>query len=172
MTVSKTQRLVLREVNTGDAAFMLTVLNDPAFLRYIGDRGVRSEQDARDYIHNKMLPSYRHYGFGMYVVERSDDQQRIGICGLVRRPGLDDADLGFAFLPDFRGQGYAGEASQAVLQLAADRFALPRVAAITSSDNAASVRLLGKLGFRDAGMIRLPGSDERIRLFMWKPENQ
>lgn len=168
MQVLKTDRLELRQVSAGDAGFMLSVLNDPAFIRHIGDRGVRSPDDARRYIRDRMMASYLEHGFGMYLVERTADMQAIGICGLVKRPGLEDVDIGFAFLPEYCGQGYALESAQAVLHLAEQRFRLSRVVAITSQNNQSSIRLLEKLAFHYEKDVQLPDNDEPVRLFVWQ----
>lgn len=168
----QTNRLSLREVEPDDAAFMLSVLNDPGFIQYIGDRGVHTQQQAERYISEKMLASYQQYGFGMYVVVRNSDSQAIGICGLVRRPGLDDVDIGFAFLPEFCGHGYALESAQAVMMHAQNDLKLKRVVAITSADNHSSIRLLDKLGYQYDKMIGLPDSDDQVRLFVWSSDSE
>jgi [ribosomal protein S5]-alanine N-acetyltransferase len=98
-------RLILRELDDGDAAFMLELLNDADFLRNIGDRGVRTLADAQRYIADGPVASYRQHGFGMWAVESTDGKDCMGICGLIRRAGLDDVDIGYAFLPEWRGQG-------------------------------------------------------------------
>ncbi len=171
-----TSRLILRDVSTDDAVFMLKMLNDPRFIRYIGDRGVRSTGDAEQYISENMLASYKQYGFGMYVVVRKTDPQNppapIGICGLVKRPGLNDVDIGFAFLPEFCGYGYAIESAKAVMHHAQYDLGLNKVVAITSPDNQNSTRLLEKLEFEYVKMIGLPNTDDQVRLYSWLPANE
>lgn len=169
MHVLTTDRLELRQVSTVDAPFMLAILNDPAFIRHIGDRGVRSVDDARRYIRDRMLASYQEHGFGMYLVERKADRVAVGICGLVKRPELDDVDIGFAFLPDYCRQGYAHESAVGVLQLASGRFGLQRIVAITSQDNQPSIRLLEKLAFSYEKNIRLSNDADPVKLFSWQP---
>lgn len=144
----ETPRLRLRRMTEDDAAFVLELLNQPSFLRYIGDKGVRTLDDARGYVRQGPAASYERHGFGLYVVELKGPGTPIGINGLLRRDYLDAPDIGFAFLPRAWSQGYARESAEAVLAEARERFCLRRVLAITSPDNEASIGLLGRLGFR------------------------
>lgn len=165
MSVIQTERLVLRHLDEQDADFILLLLNDPDFLHYIGDRGVRDADDARRYIAEGPVASYERNGFGLYLVERREDGKALGICGVLRREGLDGPDLGFAFLPQFRGRGYAREAAEATVEHARVAVGLARLLAITSLDNHRSRRLLEQLGFSSDGAIRLVNSGEEVRLF-------
>ena len=160
-----TERLRLRELTTDDATFMLGLLNQPSFLEFVGDRGVRTEAQARDYLSKGPVASFDAHGFGFFLVERQEDQVAIGICGLVDRPGLDDIDIGFALLPEFWRMGYAYEAASAVLHHARTALGLDRIVAITSISNEASGALLEKLGLRFERKIRLPGDPEELNLF-------
>jgi RimJ/RimL family protein N-acetyltransferase len=163
--IATTARLRLRELDEGDAGFMVELLNQPDFLRFIGDRGVRDIGQARTYLRDGPIASYARHGMGMYVVEPREDGAPVGLCGLVVRDGLPGPDIGFAFLPQHYGKGYAFEAARATLQLARGLWALPRVLAIVSPGNARSIALLRRLGLRDAGTVTLPGKDEEILLF-------
>lgn len=165
MKVLETRRLVLRRITTEDAPFFLRLLNDPGWIRFIGDRGVRTLEGARDYIVAKPLAMYECAGFGMYLVELKDGSKPIGTCGLVRREGLDDVDIGFALLPRFRSRGYAFEAAAACLAYARDALGLERVVAITTADNEISARLLEKLGLRFEKLVTVAGDPEELRLF-------
>jgi RimJ/RimL family protein N-acetyltransferase len=161
----QTARLRLRELAESDAPFIVTLLNDPDFLRFIGDRGVRNVDDARNYLQQGPIKSYQDNGYGMYLVERREDQQPLGISGLVRREGLAGPDLGFAFLPAYRAMGYALEASRAVLDFSMAGLSIDRVLAIVSTGNAPSIALLEKLGMRSRGTVRLRPDSEELRLF-------
>lgn len=163
--VADTQRLTLRRLDEGDAAFVLELLNEPPFLRFIGDRGARTLDDARRYILNGPQQSYARLGFGLYRVDLRADGQPLGICGLIKRDTLDDVDLGFAFSERHWGHGYAYEAAAAVMRQAREVHGLERVVAITSPDNEASMRLLGKLGFRFERQVRLKPDDAPVNLF-------
>jgi RimJ/RimL family protein N-acetyltransferase len=163
--VVETDRLVLRRVTLADAPFILELLNDPDWLRFIGDKGVRTVEDARGYIETGPLASYARHGFGLYVVARKADPAPIGLCGLVKRDVLPDVDVGYAFLPQHRGNGYAHEAAAAVLRFARDQVGLPRIAAITNSENERSIRVLEKLGLSFERMIRLTPDAPEIRYF-------
>jgi RimJ/RimL family protein N-acetyltransferase len=163
--VVETERLILRQLSVADAAFMLRLLNEPSFLRYIGDRGVRTLDNARDYILKGPVSSYQRLGFGLYLVELKSDGVAIGICGLVKRESLPDVDVGFAFLPEYWSKGYAVESAAAVLNYARDVAGLKRVVAITSRENAGSISLLKKIGFEFERLITLPGNAEEINLF-------
>lgn len=162
-----TARLDLRELDAGDAAFMLAMLNDAAFIEHIGDRGVRTLDDARAYVEAGPMASYAQHGFGLYCVEERATRLPVGLCGLLRRPTLDDVDIGFAFLPAYRSLGYAREAAQAVLGHAHAILGLRRIVAIVAPGNAPSARLLEHLGFRFERMLRQAESNEELRLFGW-----
>ena len=164
MTVLETERLTLRRMERSDAPLMLELLNDPAFIRFVADRGVRTEAQAAHYIEEKILPSYATFGFGFYVAEQKETGEAVGICGLIKRDALDDVDVGFSFRRNFWGRGYATEAAAAVMELGRTKFGLPRVIAIASADNVSSIRVLKKLGLRFEKTVRLPGykSDGQI----------
>jgi [ribosomal protein S5]-alanine N-acetyltransferase len=163
--VVETDRLVLRRVTLADAPFILELLNDPDWLRFIGDKGVRTLEDARGYIETGPLASYARHGFGLYVVTRKADPAPIGLCGLVKRDVLPDVDVGYALLPEHRGRGYAHEAAAAVLRFARDEVGLARIAAITNSENERSIRVLEKLGLSFERMIRMTPDAPEIRYF-------
>lgn len=165
MIVLETDRLVLRRLTSTDAPFIVELLNDPDWIRYIGDRGVHTLQQAADYIAAGPARMYASHGFGLYLTELKAGGDPIGICGLVKRAFLEDVDVGFAFLPRYRGEGYAFEAAAAVLRYAASALGLRRVVAITASDNERSARLLEKLGLRYEQMVAYPGEEEEVRLF-------
>ena len=160
MKVVGTPRLVLSRLAPGDAPFILALLNDPAWLRFIGDRGVRTLDGARDYIVQGPMAMYEREGFGLWRTALRATGEPIGLCGLIKRPTLEDVDLGFAFLPAWRGQGYGREAAQACLDYARDVAALKRVVAIVSPDNADSLRLLAALGFAFERTMRMSKDDE------------
>jgi RimJ/RimL family protein N-acetyltransferase len=165
VTVLETDRLILRRLSTGDAEFILALLNEPSWLRYIGDRGVRTLDDARDYILKGPMESYRRLGFGMYRTELKEGGTPIGICGLVQRASLKDVDIGFALFPQFWGKGYAYEAASAVLAFGRSVLGLRRIVAVTTHDNHDSISVLEKLGMRFERMVRLSEDDVEICLF-------
>lgn len=165
MYIFETKRLFLCRLTTKDAPFILELVNDPSWIRYIGDKGVKTLKDARDYIRNGPQKSYTQLGFGLYVAKIKSNDKPIGICGLLRRDTLDDADIGFAFLPAHTGKGYAFESAQAVLKHAHTFLGMKRILAITSPDNARSIKLLEKLGFGFIKMMTLSPDAEEIRLF-------
>lgn len=144
---------------------MLEIWNDPAFVRYVGDRGIRSTDEAAQALADGPLKLYEDYGFGPYRLALRDTDTAIGICGLFRREGLDDPDVGFALLPEFCGKGYAKEAAEIVVAHAKNELALPRLTAIVSPENVASIGLIEKLGLRFERMIQMPGESENISLY-------
>jgi ribosomal-protein-alanine N-acetyltransferase len=160
----ETDRLVLRPLTFDDAPFILELLNDPDWLRYIGDKGVRTLEDARRYIETGPIESYAKNGFGMLLVELRSDRTPAGLCGLVRRDVLPGPDLGYAFLPAYRRSGYAREAVKAVLRFAREAAGLDRVLAITSPANERSIGVLEHFGFRFERMLRLSEVDE-VRVY-------
>ena len=165
MTVLETERLSLRQFTVDDAQFIRTLLNEPSFLRYIGDKQVRNLEDARAYILNGPVASYERNGFGLYLVELKESYTPIGMCGFLKRDELPDPDIGFAFLPEFWGKGFAFEAAAAVLADLRQRLRLQRVLAITSLDNEASIKLLERLGLRFDKVITLAAGREQVKLF-------
>jgi RimJ/RimL family protein N-acetyltransferase len=164
MQVLETDQLIIRWLTVEDAAFILELVNDPSWLRFIGDRGVRTLEDARNYIVKGPVEMYGRLGFGLYLVELKDEGVPIGTCGLIKRDSLKDVDIGFAFLPSFRGKGYAYEAASAVLAYGKKTLGLERIVAIVSPGNERSIRLLEKLGFKFEQRVRLSERDE-VKLF-------
>ncbi|MGK2858051.1 MAG: GNAT family N-acetyltransferase [Thermoanaerobaculia bacterium] len=165
MRVLETERLALRWLSIEDAAFILELLNEPSWLRFIGDRGVRTLDDAAAYIRNGPIAMYEGHGVGLYLVESKSEATPLGICGLIRREALENVDIGFAFLPRHWGKGYALEAAAAVLAHGRDALGQRRIVAITTPDNDSSVRLLEKLGMNFERTIRMPGDTEDVKLF-------
>ncbi len=166
VTVLETERLLLSHLSVNDTEFILELLNDPAFLEFVGDKGVRTLDDAREYILTGPVDSYKRHGFGLYMVRLKVGGAPIGICGLVKRESLEDADIGFGLLPAFRGKGYAIEAAAAVLEHARAALGFSRILAVTSPDNHGSIRILKKLGLRFEKMISLSDDDPDIKLFV------
>jgi RimJ/RimL family protein N-acetyltransferase len=165
LKVLETDRLILRRLSPEDAGFILRLLNEPSWLRFIGDKGVRTVEDARNYILNGPVEMYSRLGFGLYLVELKDEGLPVGICGLIKRDSLEDVDIGFAFLPKYWGRGYAHEAASAVMAYGGSVLGLNRIVAVVSADNVSSARLLEKLGLRCEGVVRLSDDSEEVRLF-------
>ena len=164
MSILETERLLLRRLTTDDAEFMFELLNDPAFIQNIGDRHIQTLDDARSYI-VKGPASYDKNGFGLYLVVLKETGESIGICGLIRREGLEDVDIGYAFLPRFWSRGYAVEAAQATRTYAKDVVGLKRIVAIVDPANDPSIRVLEKIGLRYEKMVRLSADDIDLKLF-------
>lgn len=165
MEILKTERLTLRQLMPDDEEFLLRLLNDAEYIRFIGDRGVKTLLDARLYIEERFVENYRRNGFGLYLVELAADKTPLGICGFVRRDTLPEVDLGFAFLPEFRSQGYAFESAKAVLEYGKNDLGFKRLLAITTPDNEASGKLLTKLGFKFDRLTKLPGEEAEVKLY-------
>lgn len=161
----ETERLRLRKMTLDDAGLMLAVWNDPAFVRYVGDRGIRTTEDAQDAMQKGALHLYDTYGYGPYRIALKDGDTPIGICGLFRRDGLDEPDIGYSTLPDFCGKGYAFEAATAVVAYAHAELTLERLIAIISPGNEASLSLIRKLGFEFERMHTMPNDDDEICIF-------
>jgi RimJ/RimL family protein N-acetyltransferase len=149
---------------------MFELLNTPKWLQYIGDRNVRSVEDAMVYIQNRMEPQLQKLGFSNYTLIRKSDQAKIGVCGLYDREGLEGVDIGFAFLPAYESQGYAFEAASEVMRAGLEEFGIKLLKAITTKENAASQRLLEKLGFRYSQMVQLPNDEEELLLYEFRSE--
>lgn len=154
-----TERLHLSELDEGDTAFVQALFTDPDCLRFIGDRGIRDLNSAQDYLQERLIASYRHHGFGLYKVTLKDDPVAMGICGLVKRDEENPPDIGFAFLPAYRGGGYCTEACEAILDWAREQRISDVVLAYTSPENAASIKVLEKIGLHKEHITTLPGQD-------------
>lgn len=164
MNILETERLIFREMDSdNDAEFVCELLNSPKFIKYIGDRDVRNVEQAAAFIENRYRQSYRDNGFGLYAVERKIDNVSIGLCGFVKRDTLPGPDIGFAFLPEFEGNGYGFESADAMMNYGRDTLGFNQVLAITSLDNEISGRLLEKLGFKFERLIE--NDDETLKLF-------
>ncbi len=164
MKVLETERLTLRWLETRDAAFIFNLLNEPGWLQYIGDKGIRTMEDAIEYIESGPRKMYETFGFGLFVTELKNEQIPIGLCGLIKREGLEDVDIGFAFLSDYQAQGYAFEAASGTVAFGKD-LGLKRLVAITSQDNHCSSKLLEKLKMEYEGLITLPHDTEKLKFY-------
>jgi [ribosomal protein S5]-alanine N-acetyltransferase len=165
--VLQTERLQLRCFDEGDADFILTLLNDPGWLQHIGDRGVRSADDARAWIATRLIEPYQRLGFGFWAVQRRGDPELLGLCGLFKRDTLPEVDVGYAFLPRHRGQGYARESVQGCLRHGHEALGLKRILAITSPANVASQRVLESVGMRLEDRLRLEGEERETWVYAW-----
>jgi RimJ/RimL family protein N-acetyltransferase len=164
-SVAETERLRLLEFTRDDAPFLLELLNTPEWIKFIGDRNIKTLEEAQNYASSRLISSYHRFGFGLYKVELKDNSTPIGMCGLVRREALDDVDLGFAFLPEYTGRGYAEEAGSATIDLARKKVKSKRLVAITMVDNSHSINLLRKLGFNFEKTVNFPGEDQTLMMY-------
>jgi RimJ/RimL family protein N-acetyltransferase len=165
LKILETERLLLRQLTTEDAEFILQLLNEPSFIQNIGDRGVRTLADARLYLLNGPIASYAKNGFGSYLVILKETNESVGMCGLIKRDGLDDVDIGYSFLPKFWSKGYAVESALAVKEYAKNVIGLKRIVAITDPANEGSIRVLEKIGLRFEKMVQLSADDIELKLF-------
>jgi RimJ/RimL family protein N-acetyltransferase len=168
MIIIETERLILQEFITDDALFILKLVNCPTWLQFIGDRNVKTKEEAANYILNWAMHSYKKHGFGSYLVRLKIMEEPIGACGLFKREGLQDIDLGFALLPQYTGFGYALEAASAVLAYAKETLKLNRIVAITTGNNTNSINLLQKLNMHFEKLIKLPNEEKEFMLFATK----
>ncbi|EPC8421210.1 N-acetyltransferase [Bacillus wiedmannii] len=163
MIILETERIVLRWFHIKDAPFILELVNDPAWIQFIGDKRIKNLEDAKKYILNGPVDMYNKMGFGLYLVERKEDLTPLGMCGLIKRDSLEDVDIGFAFLEKFRSNGYGFESASAVIQYGVQKLGLKRIVAITTIDNTNSGKLLEKIGFQFEKIIS--DSGENLKLF-------
>lgn len=162
MTTILTDRLYLAPVSLDDAAFILELQNMPKWLKFIGDRNLRTVEDAELYIKAKMLGHFQEHSYGNYVVYQKEGDEKVGTCGLFNRPGLEVVDIGFALLPQYEGLGYGYESASALLDHAANNLKLKKVSAIALPENKASVHLIIKLGMKFIKKVKLPDDDEQL----------
>lgn len=164
----ETERLILRPTSKDDANFILQLLNTPKWIEFIGDRNVKTIEDAKAYINTKITSQLKRLGFANYTLIRKEDNQKIGSCGLYDREGLEDIDIGFAFLPDYEKQGYAFEAANRLKNAAFEEFNIKTICAITTKENFSSQKLLEKLGLKPTGTTQLPNDNEELLVYKIK----
>lgn len=164
MKILETERLILRQFSADDTNFILRLLNEPSFIQNIGDRGVRTLDEALGYLVKGPITSYERNGFGLCLVVLKESGASIGMCGLIKHETLEDVDIGYAFLPEYWSKGYAVEAAMAVKEYARKMIGLKRLVAITDPENQASIRVLEKIGLRFEKMIRLSEDDIELKL--------
>lgn len=160
-----TERLTLTPTSVKDAEFIFKLMNTPQWIQYIGDRNIRNTHDAQVYITEKMLPQIKSLGFGNYTVSKTTNGEKLGTCGLYNRAGFEGVDIGFAFLPQHHGKGYAYESASKLLELAKTTFNLEYINGITAQENSASRALLTKLGLKFIKKIQLPNEDIALLLY-------
>lgn len=163
--IIETERLRLREFDSTDGELIYKLLNSPGWLQYIGSRSISTIDDALNYIETKIRKGYRETGFGFYLVELKATGEKTGMCGLVKREGLDDIDLGFALLPQYENMGYAFESARGVINYAGNSLNIKSLAAITLPSNLPSIKLLEKLGMKFDKKINIPGDPEELLLY-------
>ena len=158
----QTERLILKPASVDDADFFLELYNMPKFIQFIGDRNIRTKQDAENYIQNRFLPQIEKLGFGNYVVILKENNKKIGAVGIFERDGLEVLDIGFSFFEEFEGKGYAYESAMKIKEIAKDEFNISKISAITTKDNISSQKLIEKLGLKFQKKVRLPDDDEEL----------
>src|ERR1035437_9696825 len=172
MDIIETERLILSHFTPADTAFIIELLNTESWKQFIGDRNIKTEEDARNYLLNGPMKSYAQNNFGLYKVILKEGNTPIGMCGLIKRDTLDDVDIGFAFLPDYEGKGYAFEASVATLEYGQKELDIHRIVAITNTDNTKSIKLLERLGLKFERMIKFNNEDKELMLFANQKEHR
>jgi [ribosomal protein S5]-alanine N-acetyltransferase len=165
MTLIDTNRLVIRNITEQDFHFIFRLLNEPSWIKYIGDKGIKTEDDAKNYIRTGPLQMYKDFGFGLFLVTLKENSVPIGLCGLIKRPSLENIDLGYAFLPEYTGKGYAFEATKAVIQYGKEQLSIDKIVAITTIDNLNSEKVLLKLGFSFDSLIKENNASEELKFF-------
>lgn len=163
--ILETERLILREFTTEDSPFIVTLVNTPGWISYIGDRNIKTDEQAIAYLQNGPLKSYEQNGFGLYRVELKTNSTPVGMCGIINRPNLENPDIGFAFLPEYYGQGLAFEIARATMRYAKENLGLPVICAITVPANKRSINLLEKLGMKFVKTFSFPDQNEELMLF-------
>jgi ribosomal-protein-alanine N-acetyltransferase len=166
MIIIETERLLLRRLAEADAPFVLALLTDPDFLTQVGDRGVHDLESARRYVREGPGASYARYGFGLNVMQLKSSAAAVGLCGLLRRGSHPDVEIGFALLPQARGQGLALEAAAATLCWGLDSLFLPRIVALTAPENVGSMRILERIGMRFERLVQFSADGAQSRFFV------
>lgn len=167
MIIVETNRLVISKFTTKDAPFFLELTNTPNWIKYIGDRNLKTVKDAEEYLKDKTLKSYSDFEFGFYKLQlKVENLKSIGTCGLIKRETLDDVDIGFAMLPEYESKGFGYESSMAIMELAKHKFNLKRISAITLPINKKSIKLIEKLGLAFEKKVKPFEDDQELLLFV------
>jgi RimJ/RimL family protein N-acetyltransferase len=166
--IFETERLILKPTTEEDAEFIFELFNTPKWIKYVGDRNIRTVEDAGGYIRTKMLSQRKRLGYSNYSVIRKADKCKIGLCGLFDRDGVDGIDIGFAILPEYEKKGYAFESANKLKNVAFNEFGLKEINAITVKDNLSSQKLLNRLGLKLSGTTKLPEDDKELLLYTIK----
>ena len=166
--IYETERLILKPTTEEDAKFILELLNTPKWIEFVGDRDVKTVEEAGEYIRIKMLPQLKRLGYSNCTVIRKVDNCKIGTCGLYDRKGIEGIDIGFAFLPKYEKKGYAFEAASKMINIAFNELGLTKINAITIKDNMSSQKLLEKLGMKFIGLTSIPNDNEELLLYRIK----
>ncbi|MDC8102404.1 MULTISPECIES: GNAT family N-acetyltransferase [Chryseobacterium] len=161
----ETERLILRPMSLEDKELIFELYNRPKFIQYIGDRNIKTLEDAEDYIRNRFIPQIERLGYGNYLVMTKEGNNKIGGVGIFEREGLDVVDIGYSLLEEFEGKGYAYEAAQKVKSIGMEEFGLSKISAIISKDNVSSQKLIEKLGLKFQKHVTLPGEDEELNYY-------
>lgn len=165
MHILETERLILKAPSAEDADFFLEIYNMPSFIRFVGDRKLRTLDDAKKYIEDRFLPQWQRLGFGNYVVLLKEGTVKIGAVGIFQRDGLDVHDIGFSFFEKFQGKGYAYEAAAALQRMVSEKFGIDKISAITTKDNFSSQRLIERLGLTFRNFVVLPDETEELMYY-------
>ncbi len=166
----ETERLFITPTKEQDAELIYEMMNSPKFIKYVGDRNLKSIGEAKKYIQDKMIPQLKNHGYSSYTITRKSDNEKLGVCGLYDREGVEGIDIGFGLLPKYEGNGYAFESATKLKNAAFEEFGITEINAITSKENFSSQKLLEKLGLKCLGTTKLPNEDEEILLYKIKPE--
>ncbi|MCG7588632.1 GNAT family N-acetyltransferase [Photobacterium sp. OFAV2-7] len=165
MIITETERLRIRQLTEDDAAFALKLYTSEPFLRFVGDKQLKTEADARQYLLDGPIKMYQAHGIGLYLVELKESDVPLGICGLIKRDSLDDVDLGYGFLPEYFGQGYGYESALAVMEYGQRELKMKKLVAITTADNQRCIKLLDKLGLQFVENIEEPEAAPALGLY-------
>lgn len=161
----ETERVLLQEVTSEDKSFLFELMNTASWIQYIGDRNIRTVEDAEEYIEKNIRKAYQEYGLGMYKMVSKENDKPMGLCGLLKRDYLNSIDIGFAILPEYEGKGYTYEAAKAVRDFGFNTLKTEKIAGITMEENVKSRKLLEKLGLKYVGMVRTSPDTEEIMLY-------
>ncbi len=164
-TIIETERLRLREFSLEDSEFIIKLLNSPGWIEFIGQRNVKTTEDAESYLQNGPIKIYKNHGFGLWMVELKDNKTPIGMCGILKRDTLDFPDLGFCFRAEFSGKGYAYESANAAIMAAREIYNIDTICAITLAHNLSSIKLLEKLGLQFVKLIQFPDDEKELMLY-------
>jgi len=146
--VLETSRLYLRELVPEDAEMILRLDRDPDVMHYMpaAARARVSRVHSQEFVRKAIRYYEEHPGLGIWTTILKGKNECIGWTTLKDLPGTEEIEIGFRYFPKYWNQGLATEISAALLKYGFEQLNLPRIVAVVHPENAASIRVIEKIG--------------------------